>query len=384
MLSVAVGLWAGMFVLSVSWGLYKEQVQDVIEKQLSHIQIHHPKFQEDRMAQYTISKSDFIRQILLKDSRVKGIARRNSTSGMISSSACAAGVEVTGIISVEEKNVSSLYKYITKGNYFFEGRKNGIIIGEKLAEKLGVHLKNKIVLTFQSATGEITAGSFHITGLFRTGNSVFDEYNVYTNFNDLAVLLGTGNGLHEIAVLLKDDTEFENVANTLKEKFPQNQIQTWKELAPELQLIVDSFNQYMYIFIAIILMALMFGIVNTMLMAVLERQREFGVLMAIGMNRIKIFSMIQLETVLLTCAGIPLGLLLAFASIEYFHQYGIDYTAFSKGFSRYGFSPVIRPEIQSSYYISVALMTACSSIISAIYPAIKALQLKPTEAITKI
>lgn len=383
-LSVMMGLWGGMFIMSFSWGMYKEHVKDVIENQLSNIQIHHPFFQEDEMVDYTIINGPTISKRLKKNKKVKGISGRNIAGGMISSPIYASGVNIFGIKPEDEKNVTTILTSITQGNYFSENKKNEILIGERLAKKLGVKLKNKIVLTFQQKGGDITSGAFRIVGMFRTKNSMLDEGVVYTHFQDLGHLLGTGEELHELAILLKDDAYTDSLRDELTLSYPQLKVETWKQLAPFLKIVIDSFNQYMYIFIAIILLALMFGIVNTMLMAVLERQHEFGMLMAIGMNKIKVFSMVVLETVMITSIGIPLGVLLTYITVAYFNKHGINLSVFSEGMARLGFANVIHPDLESSYYLPISLMTAGSAILSALYPAFKALKQKPAIAIRKI
>lgn len=383
-ISVGIGLWAGMFAISFSWGLYTEHIHDVIQTQLSHIQIHNPSFMADKMVDFTISDGNNIIAALKQDPKVKGVAGRSLAEGMISSPTSTAGVLINGVRPEEEKKVSSIFKDVITGSYLPETGKPEILIGEKLANKLDVKIKNKIVLAFQSKGGDITYGSFRIAGIFRTKNSSFDESNAYVQFDDLAPLLGTGNNIHEIAILLQSDTALNTEAAHLRALYPKLQIQTWKQLSPELEIIVDSFYQYMYIFIAIILLALMFGIINTMLMAVLERQHEFGMLMAIGMNKSRIFRMILFETTMLTCTGIPLGVALTYFSVDYFHKTGIDVSSFSQGLASYGFTTVIRPELETNYYLPVIVMTTCAAILSGIYPAIKALKLKPAESIRKI
>jgi ABC-type lipoprotein release transport system permease subunit len=240
------------------------------------------------------------------------------------------------------------------------------------------------VLTFQSKSGDLTAGSFRIAGIFRSRNSTFDESTVFTKFDDLAQLLGTGDGIHEIAIILKDGKVAETVANRFKKQYPALLIQTWKELSPEIAMLTGLFDQMMYIIIGIILLALMFGIINTMLMAVLERQREFGILMAIGMNKPRVFFMVVLESVMLTCVGIPAGILLAIVTVDFFSKHGIDLSAFSQALSQFGFSNIVYPELQTNMFLPVIFMTALTAILSAIYPAIKALQFKPAIATHKI
>jgi putative ABC transport system permease protein len=382
--SVAVGLFAGMFMMAFFLGLAKQEIDSTVETQLSHIQFHNPAFIEDKDANYVIENGPAILDILKKNSNVKAVSGRVITTGMISSASSASGVEIHGIAPDEESAVTSISKNVIEGTYFNGAKRNEIVIGKKLAEKLGVKLHNKIVLTFQSKSGDLTAGSFRIAGIFRSRNSAFDQTTVFTRFDDLAGLLGTGNGIHEIAIILKDGQKTTQVAKELKKEYPLLLVQTWTELSPQMALLTGIMDEVMYVIIGIILLALMFGIINTMLMAVLERQREFGMLMAIGMNKPRVFFMILLESVILTCAGIPAGILLTIITVGSLARHGIDLSAFSQALSQFGFSNIVYPELQHSMFLPVTLMTAFTAVLSAIYPAIKALQFKPAEAIHKI
>jgi len=382
--SVAVGLFAGMFMMAFFWGMVKQEINNIIETQLSHIQFHNPAFPDDKEVNDTIGNSHSIIENLKKDVNVKATSGRLITTGMISSSSTALGVEIHGIVPSDEKAVSNIYHDIVEGDYFTGIKKNEIVIGKKLAEKLGIKLHSKIVLTFQSNNGDLTAGSFRVAGIFRSRNSAFDESTVFTNFNELGQLLGTGKGVHEIAIVLNDDQKVATITNEYKKQYPTLLVQTWIELSPEMAMLTSTFDMLMYIIIGVILLALMFGIINTMLMAVLERQREFGVLMAIGMNKPKVFFMVVLESIMLTCVGIPAGILLTVGVVNYLSKHGIDLSAFSQALSQFGFSNIIYPELQTSMFLPIILMTALTAILSAIYPAIKALKFKPAVAIHKI
>jgi putative ABC transport system permease protein len=381
--SVAAGLLAGMFMIAFFQGFVKQDVNNAVEAQLAHIQIHNPAFGDDKDVNDTIVNASGIIEQLRKDVNVKSVSGRAITMGMISSSSTASGVEIHGVNPGDEKNISSISQNVIEGIYF-DGKRNEIVIGEKLADKLGVKLHNKIVLTFQSKSGDLTAGSFRIAGIFRSRNSAFDEMTVFTNFDDIAQLLGTSNGIHEIAILLKDGQKADTVAAVYKSQYPKLLVQTWGEIEPEMGLLTGLMDQMMYIIMGIILLALMFGIINTMLMAVLERQREFGMLMAIGMNKPRVFIMVMLESIMLTCVGIPIGILLTIGIVNYFAKYGINMSAFSKALSQFGVGNYVYPELHSSMFLSVTIMTAITAILSAIYPAYKALQFKPAVAIHQI
>jgi putative ABC transport system permease protein len=129
---------------------------------------------------------------------------------------------------------------------------------------------------------------------------------------------------------------------------------------------------------------LMFGIVNTMLMAVLERQREIGMLMAIGMNRSRVFAMIMMETSWLALVGGPVGILLGHLTIYWFGIHGVDLSQYSEALSMYGFSNIIYFELDRGFYMPILLMTLAVTMLSALYPALKALSLDPATAIRKI
>lgn len=189
---------------------------------------------------------------------------------------------------------------------------------------------------------------------------------------------------NEIAILVKDEEQLDTIKNFSVEVVPKGKIEDWKALSPELSMIIESFNLYTYIISGIILLALTFGIINTMLMSVLERIRELGMLMAIGLNKRKIFIMIMLETIYLTVIGSPIGLLVGWLTVTVLGKTGINISMFSEGLASYGFSSMIYPALEQEKYLIIVTMCLITAVLSAIYPAYKALQLNPSEAIRKI
>ncbi len=385
MLSVVIGLWAGIFTMAFVKGMYTEHLKNSINNYLSHYQVHHTDFALDKDVTKTISVNGSQLKTLLSDQRIKGVSPRTVCQVMVASPINALGVNAIGINTRYENNVTGLSARVIEGEVLSAEKANGILIGEKVAKKLKVKLKNKVVLSFQSADGEIISGAFKINGIFKSSNSSFDESNVYVNAAQIQKLAGLdSNSFHEVAILLKDNKYLNESKITIGQVFKNTLIQNWMQLAPELDLIINSFDLYMYIFVGIILLALCFGIVNTMLMAVLERVREIGMLMAIGMNKRRLFSMIILETVLLSLAGSPVGFVFSYLTVYYFSHTGIDLSVFSEGLSSYGFSSVIYPSLDVDFYLDIYVMTFAAALLASLYPAFKSLRLKPVEAIRKI
>ena len=383
--SIIIGVWAGIFILSFSWGLYKNNIDESVYRQLSHIQIHHPTFKEENDAKFTIPNTDEIVKQFQLDDRIASVSSRIISIGMITSPTTASGVKIYGINPSSEVTQIKLNAYVIKGTYFNSGKDNEILIGEKLATKLKIKLKSKVVLTFTNVNSEIVSGAFRVGGIYRSKNSSLDEVNAYVQQKHLQELLELKpSESNEIAILLKDEKQLDTIKKFSIGVVPKGKIEDWKALSPELGMIIESFNLYTYIISGIILLALTFGIINTMLMSVLERIRELGMLMAIGLNKQKIFIMIMLETFYLTLIGSPIGLLIGWLTVTVLGKVGINLSMFSEGLASYGFSAMIYPALDHHKYIIIVTMCLITALLSAIYPAYKALQLNPSEAIRKI
>jgi ABC-type lipoprotein release transport system permease subunit len=240
------------------------------------------------------------------------------------------------------------------------------------------------VLTFTDKENSIVSAAFRVAGIYRSDNTPLDERNVFVRTTDLNRLLSMKNECHEIAILLKDDLSVDRVKAALQQKYPELQIETWEELSPETKLMIDVTDSYSIIFIGIIMLALMFGIINTMLMAILERTREIGMLVALGMNKVKLFFLVLWETILLTLAGVPFGFVLSWLAIHYYHLHGIDISSFSgAAMSGFGFSSLIYPDFPWTKLLTVLYIVSSSALLASLFPSYKALRLEPVEAMRR-
>jgi len=382
-MAITLGLAGGILTASVITGMVEQKIRTGINNEVSHLQIHHPDFQKNYESRYSIPGADSLASIISKLPEVKAVCMRTRLTGMVASSNSAAGVQIVGIDPAQEQRVTSLYKTIadSSGGYFTGTRKNPVVIGWKLASKLKVRLKSKVVIRFQNTDGNLTEAAFSVVGIFQTANTVFDETTLFVRKNDLDHITGSDNRIQEMAIMLHDIDRIPAMEAGLKGRFPALQVQNWIELRPDMGMITSVISVEVYIILGIILFALAFGIVNTMLMIVFERTRELGMLMAVGMSKARVFSMIMLETTFLTLIGGAAGMILSAVLVSVFHRYGIDMSSVSKGLTAYGFDPKIYPYISREFYINLTLMILCTGILSAIMPARKALRLKPVEAI---
>lgn len=381
--SVALGLWAGIFIMALSYGMTEERKEQLITGQTSHIQLHTPGFTDKQELGQYIPNGPQVLDHIRQQPEVKHASARTLINGMLSAPQGGKGVRITGVNPELEAQLTGLNTKLVEGEYFPD-KNNRILVGQALADNLGLKLGSKVVLTFQDTSANMVAGAFRIAGLFKTANAKLDEQLVYVRNEDLTELLGTQPMLHEIALLANKEETVVPLHDQLTSKYGNLQVETWKELSPELQYLDEMMDVFLYIFIGIILFALAFGLVNTMLMAVLERVRELGMMMAIGLTKPRLFFMIVLETTFLALTGAAVGFILGFITVAITGRMGINLDMVEQGMQEMGMAAVLYPHLDWSYYPVIALMVIVFAVLSAIYPAIKALQLNPTEAIRKV
>jgi putative ABC transport system permease protein len=381
--SIVMGIWAGIFVVAFSYGLNKQRTESSIKNAISHIQIHHPEYQKEYDSKFYLGEPDKLNAVLESDNSIESYAFRTLLNGMVSSPIKSNGVRIIGVNKNQEKELTSIYSGLVKGTYFESKRRNPILIGEALAEKLKVKLQSKVVLTFQDTENTIISGAFRVCGIYKTQYSKYDQGTVFIENKDLHRLLKSEN-FHQVALLCNSIDQVDSTYNSLKTNLPEYEVKDWKSIAPELAYADKIMESWLFLIMIIIMLALIFGIINTMLMAVFERRKELGMLMAIGMNRSKIFLLILIETLFLSLIGAPTGLVLGALTIKITSETGINLAFISKGLENVGLSSVIYPQIESYFYLFITVMVFLFTLIAAIYPSRKALMLKPTEAIRTI
>ena len=382
--AIILGIWALTLAMGFVEGFMRSYVENAINTQYAHLQIHQPEFQSNQDLKFTIPEGKELTEAIRANQNIASVTARTVIQGMVSSAETASGGQIYGIDPDAESEVFVVDESLEEGHFFEESVRNPVVIGNELAEKLNVKLKSKIVLTFTDPDGNITSGAFRIAGIFNTRSPALNQTAVYVLQKDLTRLLGGEPMIHEIAIRVKNLDQLTTVKQTLENKYEQVKVQTWQELAPELELITNQSSTSLIILLVIIMLALGFGIVNTMLMAVLERVKELGMLMAVGMNKIRVFLMIILETMIIAFVGAPLGLLLGFATVKFYQVNGLDLSNYARGLDKFGYATIIYPELDLEFYFIMTAGVVITALLGSVYPALKAIKLKPVEALNKL
>ena len=384
MLSVAIGLLAGIGVLALYKGMMKSRVRTVIDSEVAHLQLHHADFKKDYHPAYLLPGANALLQKVQSYPEVKMAVPRSLAQGMLVTTTGSAGVQINGVVPQLEYGASHLREKLIAGDGFHEAKKNEILVGKKLADKMKLKTGSKLVLTFTDTADNLVSSAFRVAGIYQSGNAPLDEANVYVLLTTLNELLLTGDAFHEIAILLNRDEDLQAVQEKLRSAYPSLLVESWKEISPETELMVKTVDEYSYIIMIVILVALAFGILNTMLMSVLERTKEIGMMVALGTPRLSIFLLVLLEAVFLTIAGTPIGLLAAYLITGHYQKHGLDLSGMGKDMmASFGFDTTIYPSFPWEKLIIILILVVGTALLSCLLPALKALRLKPVEALRR-
>ncbi|MGD9139114.1 MAG: ABC transporter permease, partial [Desulfobacterales bacterium] len=346
--AVVIGVWSMVMLGSLMRGIAVGMIHNGISTLTGHIQIHHRGYRNDPAIENSISDPSIVEKALA-EILPAGAAwtARVRLNAVASNARHSSGVTLVGIDPSAEAKVSFIGTAIAQGRYLEHDDRNGIVIGEALMKKFDAKLGRKLVIMSQDAHGDIGSRSFRIQGIFKSEMEATEKQFVFVTKMASRKLLRLGEAISEISILLPGKPDHPEVTNRLKATLPADQfeVSTWRELLPFQTAYLTILDGFMWIWYLVVFVAMGFGIVNTTLMAVFERMREFGLLKALGMKPWWILRQVLTESALLLVTGMVIGNILAMACILILARSGIDLSALAAGAEYAGMTRVIYPAI---------------------------------------
>ena len=382
--AVVIGIWSMILLGSLMRGMAVGMIKNGIATLTGHLQIHHKGYHNDPAIENSISTPGVVEKALRKEMPKGALwSSRVRVNAVAGNARHSSGVTLVGIDPASEAKVSFIGSAMSGGRYLDPHEKNGIIVGEALLEKFETKLGRKLVLMSQDTNREIASRAFRIVGTFRAEMEATEKQYVFVNRTASQKMLKLKDSLSEIAILFPGKPDNPDAYNALRSALPSRQfeVHTWRELLPFQMAYLKILDGFMWIWYLVVFVAMGFGIVNTTLMAVFERMREFGLLKALGMKPWWILREVLTESFLLLITGMAIGNLLGFVCIYALSGSGIDLSALAAGAEYAGMTRIIYPAIElKDVFMSNFIVLVLGILVSA-YPAVKAARFTPVEAL---
>jgi len=389
-LSILVGVFALVLARAFVRGFMEQMLTNQIGTDVGYIQIHKAGYEADPSIDNAIVSPNQIREILKGDSAMIKYSERLRTYGLVSSAYNSSGAAIVGVVPDEEMKVTTMSQNIVEGQYL-AGMPNQIIISTAIAEKLKAAIGDKIVIMASQLDGSVGSEGCRICGIYKTSNSGFDQSHVYVPIQSLRQMLNVGDMVSEFVIDPVYRGRMPAVLDNLRRQIHAMsgspdafEIMSYEEMLPLFVMQLGFYDQIFYIVYGIIAIALIFGIIDVMLMAVLERTHEFGVAMAVGMSTRKIFRMILIEAFFLGIAGTAVGLVIVYFTCLNLSRTGWDLSVFSDSLRSWGSGSRIFPILETADFVKAILIIPFVTVLGAVYPALKAIRLHPVEAIRSL
>lgn len=383
LLTMIFGISVLTLLSALNDGWLNQMKTNFILSYTGHVQIHAKGFEASQSLRDSIGDPQQVNRLMQSYPEIYGWTQRIRTSGLASVGSSSAGVQIMATDPEQETWVTSMYEHVTEGEWLRPGMSRDLLLGATVARTIGAALGDRVVLMAQRPSGEMVSEVFYLTGILETGAPQIDRTLALIPLNSAQVWLQMGQAVTDIVIRAgrHEDTD------TLYRLFTQQlsgktyEIMPWQTLDPMVRQWLEFSDAYGLVIILVVVILVLTEIMNTMLISLHERQKELGVIVAIGTTRRQIFGMLLLEAVMLICFGATLGYLSGSLLVYALGNSGIDLTHYTNAFKFFYMDPVIHPELTAASAMRILGATLAAAMLAGIYPAWKATRISVSRAL---
>ncbi len=382
--AVLFATWFSIAMRGIQLGTYDDNISYALNLFSGYAQLQQPQYEDNPSLQKCFRLEESILQALDNDQRVKGYAPRVYADGLISYGDNSLGAAIFGIDPEVEAKVTRLTQKIRTGRMIASDSAREIVVGLTMLENLRAELGDEIVVLAQGFDGALGNMKYRIVGTVRTGLQDFDRSGVFIGLHALQELVSMQGKVNVVAVSLHNLHDVDAFTADMNAGFDPTNVRAlgWEEVMPDMKQQIELDNYSGMMFLGILLVVVAFGILNTVLMSVTERFKEFGILLSVGMPQWRLVTLVLFETVFITLIGILIGNLLGLAVNWYFSVNPIVFGGeYARMMEDYGWLPQMRSIVSGSSFLNTSLSVLIISMVSALYPLYRVNSLEPLKGI---
>lgn len=369
---------------SLQKGVFDNMVKNVVSFYSGYLQVQHEAYWDERILDNTFQRSEKLENSLRSDPSVVSITPRLESFALASSEELTKGCMVVGIAPVEENEITALAEKVVEGHYL-AAEDRGALMGEGLAERLRVHAGDTIVLLGQGYQGATAAGKFAIRGVLKFGSPDLSNQFLFLTLREAQYLYGAEDRLTSYVLDLRDPGRLSEAETALQSKLGAGlSVMTWEEMMPEMVQHINTDQGSMAIIQGILYLLVSLGILGTLLMMMIERKYEMGMLIAIGMKKVKLMQLMVMESVVTVLTGCSLGLLVSFPVVYWLKEHPIRFTGeIGDVYEEFGFEPIFPATLDGDIFLAQGFVVFAVGLLLSLYPIIRIARLDPVEAMKK-
>ena len=363
-------------------GMVKTMRESTIRSDSGEVSVYGPKFRLYQSLDYAMKDTRSLQKAVDGDPRIRASVMRIGQTGLASTAHKSSMARLVGIDLDAEERFGKLSSFVTEGNITWGRRLNGCAIGKQLAHDMGVTVGHRLVFSSQNVQGDISSLALRVSAILQTSNLAVDNQAIFIARARARSFSGLGpDGATQVALRVQSPVDTDAVAEALRAKFPALDVETWKQLYPVLVQMQDMMRIFNSITFAIVMLVVLIGIFGVMLVSILERTREFGILIALGTPQKQLRIQVACESLVLGVLGFVLGALMSCAALWYLRHYGLDLREYAAGLEAFGYNAVIFADIKLRYFTNTFLAIVAAALISVLLPMYRLKKLNPIEVI---
>jgi len=383
--AIVLGTWAMIFMTALMRGMVSEMIRDGISALPGHVQAHHVEFGDDPSIANLLPIADTEIRRRMAGAGTGRWATRVRVPAVVTSEYDSRGVTLLGIDPEAERGMTFVDYDRVEGRFLESDGDSGIVLGRKLAETLETEVGKRVVVMSQDPDNEIADRGFRVAGLFEANVEAFEEAYVFIGKRTAQDMLRIPEGVSEFIAVGEDYRDIDGLQAAVVRALAGTgvEVRRWSEVDAYLGTMLNVMDGFALVWIVVIFLALSFGLVNTLVMAVFERMREIGLMLALGMRPRDILGQVVIESLLLLAIGLAVGSALAWLSVQPIKD-GIDVSIVGEGMEMWGVASVLYPELLLSDVILANVVVLTLGFFASLSPAWRASRYEPVEAIRKV